>query len=84
MLSCIYVCLLVSFPYLLGFIFDLNFIVKDLLLLLLSSSSPLYGVFILKILRQTISLGNTVLHLFCYYYSWCLYRFSVEYIVFLQ
>ena len=24
--------------------------------------------------RQTMSLGNTVLQLFCCYYSWCLYR----------
>ena len=49
-----------------------------LLLLLLSSSSslssPLCWVFILIFLRQTISLGNTVLQLFCCYYSWCLYR----------
>ena len=39
-----------------------------------SSSSPLYRVFILIFLRQTMSLGNTVLQLFCCYYSWCLYR----------
>jgi len=45
-----------------------------LLLLLSSSSSPLCRVFILIFLRQTISLGNTVLQLFCYYYSWSLYR----------
>ena len=51
-----------------------------LLLLLLSSSSsssssyPLCRVFILIFLRQTMSLGNTVLQLFCCYYSWCLYR----------
>ena len=51
-----------------------------LLLLLLSSSSssssssPLCRVFILIFLRQTTSLGNTVLQLFCCYYSWCLYR----------
>ena len=36
-----------------------------LLLLLSSSSSPLYRVFILIFLRQTMSLGNTVLQLFC-------------------
>ena len=30
-------------------------------------------VFILIFLRQTVSLGNTVLQLFCCYYSWCLY-----------
>ena len=46
----------------------------NILLLLLSSSSPLYRVFILIFLRQTMSLGNTVLQLFCCYYSWCLYR----------
>ena len=48
-----------------------------LLLLLLSSSSsssPLCRVFILIFLRQTMSLGNSVLQLFCCYYSWCLYR----------
>jgi hypothetical protein len=45
-----------------------------LLLLLSSSSSPLCGVFILIFLRQTVSLGNTVLQLFCCYYSRCLYR----------
>ena len=45
-----------------------------LLLLLSSSSSPLCRVFILIFLRQTMSLGNTVLQLFCCYYSWCLYR----------
>ena len=49
-----------------------------LLLLLLSSSSsssssPLYRVFIVIFLRQTMSLGNTLLQLFCCYYSWCLY-----------
>ena len=51
-----------------------------LLLLLLSpsssssSSSPLCTAFILLFLRQTMSLRNTVLQLFCCYYSWCLYR----------
>jgi len=47
-----------------------------LLLLLLSpsSSSPLCRVFIRIFLRQTMSLGNTVLQLFRCYYSWCLYR----------
>ena len=48
-----------------------------LLLLLLSSSSsssPLCRVFILIFLRQTMSLGNTVLQLFCCYYSWYLYH----------
>jgi hypothetical protein len=37
-----------------------------------SSSSPLCRVFILISLEQTMSLGNTVLHLFCSYYSWCI------------
>ena len=45
-----------------------------LLLLLLSSSSPLYRIFILIFLRQTMSIANTVLQLFCCYYSWCSYR----------
>ena len=39
-----------------------------------SSSSPLCRVFKLIFLRKTMSLRNTVLHLFCCYYSWCLYR----------
>jgi len=51
---------------------DRNYVL--LLLLSSSSSSPLCRVFILICLRQTISLGNTVLQLFCCYYSWCLYR----------
>ena len=42
--------------------------------ILSSSSSPLCSVFILIFLRQTMSLGNRVLQLFCCYYSWCLYR----------
>ena len=42
--------------------------------ILSSSSSPLCRVFILIFLRQTMSLRNTVLQLFCCYYSWCLYR----------
>ena len=58
--------------------------VKLLLLLLLlssssSSSSSLSSflscrVIILIFLRQTMSLWNTVLQLFCFYYSWFLYR----------
>jgi len=44
---------------------------NSILLLLSSSSSPLSRVFIRIFLRQTMSVGNTVLH-FCYY-SWCLY-----------
>ena len=39
-----------------------------------SSSSPLRRVFILIFLRQTMSLGNTVVQLFSCCYSWCLYR----------
>ena len=38
------------------------------------SSSPLCRVFILIFLRQTTSLCNKVLQLFCCYSSWCLYR----------
>ena len=50
-----------------------------------SSSSLLCRVLILIFLRQTISLGNTVLQLFCCYYSWCLYlSSSVESIVLLH
>ena len=41
-------------------------------LFLSSTSSPLCRVFILIFLRQTMSLGNTVLQLFCCFYSWCL------------
>jgi len=44
-----------------------------LLLLLLSSSlSPLHRVFIHIFLRQTMSLGDTLLQLFCRC-LWCLY-----------
>ena len=39
-----------------------------------SSLSPLCRVFIHIVLRQTMSLGNTVFQLFCHYYLWCLYR----------
>jgi hypothetical protein len=46
----------------------------QLLLSSSSSSSPLCRVFILIFLTQTVSLGNTVLQLFCCYYSRCLYR----------
>jgi len=53
----------------------ITFVFSPLLLLLLSlSSSPLCTVFILIFLRQTMSLRNTVLQLFCCYYSWCLCR----------
>ena len=59
---------------------QLNILLLLLLLLLLSSSSssssscPLCRVSILTFLTQTMSLENTVLQLFCCYYSWCLYR----------
>jgi hypothetical protein len=43
------------------------------LLLSSSSSSPLCRVFIHTIPRQTMSLGNTLLQLFCRYCLWCLY-----------
>ena len=39
-----------------------------------SPSSPLCRIFIFIFLRKTMSLANTVLQLFCCYYSWCLYR----------
>ena len=45
------------------------------ILLLSSPPSPLCRVFILTFVRQSISLGNTVLQLFCCYYSCCLYRY---------
>jgi len=44
-----------------------------LLLLLLSPVSPLCRVSTLIYLRQTMSLGNTVLQLFWCNYSWCVY-----------
>jgi hypothetical protein len=44
-----------------------------LLLLLSSSLSPLCRVFIHIFLKQTMSLGNTLLQLFCCYCLWCLY-----------
>jgi hypothetical protein len=37
-------------------------------------ASPLCKVSTLIFLRQTMSLGNTVLQLFWCYYSWCVYR----------
>ena len=42
-----------------------------------SSSSPSCGVFILVLLRQIMSLRNTVLQLFCCYYSCCFSLVSV-------
>ena len=54
----------------------LRFVLPNILLSSLlsssSSSSPLCRVFILIFLRQTVSVGNTVLQLFCCYYSSCL------------
>ena len=70
----------------LRFQYSLKFSIFSTLLLLSSSStsssssssssspSPLCRLFILTFLRQTMSLGNTVLRLFCCYYSWCLHR----------
>ena len=52
----------------------LSLLLLLLLLLSLSSSSLLCRVFILIFLRQTMTLRNTVLQLFCCFYSWCLYR----------
>jgi uncharacterized protein with PQ loop repeat len=46
----------------------------QVLLLLLSSVSLLCSVSTLILLRQTMSLGNTVLQLFWCNYSWCVYR----------
>ena len=51
----------------------------SLLLSLSLSSSPLCRVFILIFLRQTMSLGNKVLQLFCCYYSWRLYHYNYYY-----
>jgi hypothetical protein len=45
---------------------------RSLLLLLLSSSSSSSSSSLFP--RQTMSLGNTVMQLFCCYYLWCLYR----------
>jgi hypothetical protein len=46
---------------------------KLLLLSLSSSSSPLCRVFIHIFLKQSMSLGNTLLQLFSCYCLWCLY-----------
>ena len=54
---------------------------QSLLLSSTPSSSPLCRVFILIFLRQTISLGNTVLQLFCCAY---IVSFSIESIVLLH
>ena len=74
--------LLLLFMVLISLVSVLNLMycyISTLQLLLLlssssSSSSPLCRVFILIFLRQTVSLRNTVLQLFCCYYSRCLYR----------
>jgi hypothetical protein len=52
-----------------------NYLVKGTVFLLSSSSSSaLCRVFILIFLRQTMSLGNTVLQPFCCSYSWCIHH----------
>jgi hypothetical protein len=50
------------------------YIFLDTKLLSSSSSSPLFKVFTLIFLRQTMSLDNTVLQPFCCSYSWCIHR----------
>jgi hypothetical protein len=53
---------------------------NKLLLLLLSSSSslsPLRRVFVHIFLKQTMSLGSTLLQLFCCYCLWCLYHYFI-------
>jgi len=52
----------------------INIIIIIIIIIIRSSSSPLCRVFMLIFLRQTMFLGNTVLQLFCCYYSWCLFR----------
>jgi hypothetical protein len=42
-----------------------------IIIIIMSSTSQLCRVFTLIFLRQTMSLGNTVLQLFWCYYSWC-------------
>jgi hypothetical protein len=59
---------------------NITFLLLLLLLLLSSSSSslsPLCRVFIHVFPRQTVSLGNTLLQLFCRYCLWCLYVYLV-------
>ena len=51
-----------------------DIIIIIIIIIISLSSSPLCRVFILIFLRQTMSLGNTVLQLFCCYYSLCLCR----------
>jgi len=55
--------------------FNFRYLILITILLLLSSSlSPLYRVFIHIFLRQTMSLRNTAFQLFCHYYLWCLHH----------
>ena len=51
-------------------------VLNDIIIIIIMSSlsSSLCRVCILIFLKQTMSLGNTVLQLFCCYYSWYLYR----------
>jgi hypothetical protein len=68
---------------LLSILFFCHHLLLLLLLLLLSSSSsvsPLCKVFTLIFLRQTMSLGSTVLQLFWCYYSWCSYRYFLRWL----
>jgi hypothetical protein len=53
---------------------DILFLMPDQMLLLLSPVSRLRRVSTLIFLRQTMSLGNTVLQLLWCNYSWCVYR----------
>jgi hypothetical protein len=52
----------------------------ELVLLLLSSVFPLCRVSTLIFLRQTMSLENTVLHLFWCNFSWCVYRLFLRWL----
>jgi len=62
-----------------GFVLSVKYAAIPVLLLLSSFSSPLCRVFILIFLRQTKSVGNTVLQLFCCYYLRAyIVSFSVE------
>ena len=45
-------------------------VVIIIIIIIISFMQGIYTIF----LRQTVSLGNIVLQLFCCYYSWCLYR----------
>jgi hypothetical protein len=70
----------ITFTNIIHIIYSFDIFLNLLLLLLLLSSSssssflaPFYRVFIHIFLRQTMSLGNTLLQLFCRYCLWCLY-----------